>query len=105
MSGAQHTPAPWRIGLSTEAEQFLFGPDGEVVCAIKAGETLSPEEHQKHLRLIAAAPRTAAERDELPAALWGLMRHACLHPDDMDGEARAALETARAAVLKVEVRS
>lgn len=63
------TPGPWRVG---DAGATVFGPkraDGSLP------ERIANVRRKANARLIAAAPKTAAERDELREALERIAKH------------------------------
>ena len=61
----QHTPAPWSV--SSNRLYYVLAPDKRAIVRILSTSSRSAVEQMANVRLIAAAPETAAERDRLKA--------------------------------------
>ena len=66
---SKHTPGPWRVKYESEpgGAFLIYGPWGGAIDP-DAGY-VTQEENEANARLIAAAPETKRQRDELLAAL------------------------------------
>lgn len=85
----KHTPGPWNVTTSSAAHS-VRNQRGERICTVNTAVT----DQLAKARLIAAAP-------ELLAALAGMIEMATHHAMD-DGEKRAILRAARAAIAKAK---
>ncbi len=95
MSGARHTPGPWRLAASGIDGHKVVAPDGRNICGMSNRISLSMAERHANARLVAAAPDLlAALRDLVPADFDR-------HPDDF----MPVWHAARAAIAKAEGRS
>lgn len=80
----KHTPGPWRI--NPRASTAVEDATGKTVAACGSFGGTITEEHQCNARLIAAAPETAAERDDLRAALGRTNEDFRVYKDERDQE-------------------
>ena len=97
MNTTAHTPGPWVAGITWAncIQKVYKNPEDEIACVLPR----APGEGQANAALIAAAPETAAERDQLRQINSELMRQLQLliwKMQDMEEWLKANAETGQA---------
>lgn len=96
-----HTPGPWRLSGPDEFGDYTIQPPDEelaIACVVNGAWnalTGHDEKHAANARLIAAAPDTARQRDELADALELALATMKVH---VPSKTHPALEAARTAL-------
>ena len=102
---SEHTPGPWRILYGHTDTLPIANDAGLVLANVEMPIMSTPAEWMANAELIAAAPETVAQRDELLAALLGLAKSGmcfCAHGigNPMVSSCSRACKAAQAAIAR-----